>query len=124
MSIFNLFKKKKESSKYSEPFVKQKLEYFITSGIISIDSIDFIGHCIISENKKYLAASHEPLFNTPNKLKQGKCILLEDEKLVYQLKFNRPNDPHVSNNGFFAFNDWKTHADSITSFYVLNSKFK
>ena len=52
---------------------------------------------------------------------KGECILIKNGNLLFREIFNRPHDPHITNAGYFAFNDWKTHADSITSFYVLNN---
>ena len=82
-----------------------------SKGLIDIREIDLIGGCSRSPNGRYLLCWEDKDYKGKKRGGQrssgnGRLVLLEGSRLLWQLEFERPNDGVVANNGVIAINDW------------------
>ncbi|MFZ2948805.1 MAG: hypothetical protein WA003_04910 [Desulfuromonadaceae bacterium] len=75
----------------------------ITNLMLRVRSVDFYGGYSISENEKYIIG-----YSVGEGAKgDGRCVLLEDKKIILDINIPRPLKAVVTDNGTFAVKDTK-----------------
>ncbi|MDP1908075.1 MAG: hypothetical protein Q8K85_07230, partial [Hyphomicrobium sp.] len=78
---------------------------------VRIEELDFYGQCALSPNGRFRivwrdgndAGTHGG-YRTSG---PGQVLLLDDDRLVAQIRAERPNEGRVADNGHFIVNDWR-----------------
>jgi hypothetical protein len=102
----------KVSNKIKE--LTSKAVFEISDNLLSIDSSDFMGFYNKSADGKYIVAFQDR-FSSP-----GKVVLIHNDRILYFIVMERPNDAFVSNDGTVAVNDWLFTDDLAGAFYVVS----
>ncbi|MBD3774319.1 MAG: VRR-NUC domain-containing protein [Rhodobacteraceae bacterium] len=79
-------------------------------GLVSIDSLDFIGHSSVSPKGRYrlIWADRHPDGTRGGYREEGHgtWALLESDRIILEGRLERPQDGHVADNGNFILSDW------------------
>jgi hypothetical protein len=92
---------------------------------LSIPSLDFFGQGSKSPDGKYCVGYQDFDYRGSSigghrDRGLGRVVLLDGEKIVWQVEIERPNDAVVANNGTVAVNDWKFGDGLKGTFYIIN----
>lgn len=123
MGFFNLFKKKQKvkknhSFKPSNEFntIEDK------NNLVSRESINTykgnVYNTTYSKNGIYKCYFND--ISSNNAKKNGEVVLFENNKVLFQKYYDRPNDVVISDNGTIAFCCWLDYNDLSGEFYVLD----
>ena len=110
MGLFDFFKRK---SKPVEPSnSKEYPDISATERFLTVTSIDFFGLFSSSPNGIYMVGLDDSDYRGGSRggyseSGEGRCILIEGERLLYQTDMKRPWKAEVSNDGVVALYDPK-----------------
>jgi len=100
-----------------------KIEF--SNNCLVIESIGFFGVGSPSPNGRYLVGCQDfdykgGTFGGHRSKGYGRVVLVEENKLIWQVDLQRPNDAVVANNGNVAVNDWKFGDGLQGTFYLID----
>lgn len=86
-----------------------RIKMTVFNTIVDIPSRQFMGQFAKSPNGKYLLAWG-----------QGKCLLLQDRRIIVDYPAVTPNDGKVADNGTFIVNDWEEAPELRGTFLAVD----
>ncbi|EFK06836.1 tetratricopeptide repeat protein [delta proteobacterium NaphS2] len=123
MGLLDFFKRKRKST---TPHIKTGHPNISTvDDFLMIKAIDFYGPFSSSPNGKYMVGLDDSDYRGTRRgghreSGDGRCVLVEDESLLYQVDMERPWTAAVSDNGIVALYDIGFDGKGPDSFYVLD----
>ena len=90
----------------------------MTRLMLSVSSIDFYGGYSASPNQKYIVGYSRGEGSKNN----GRCVLLEDQQVILNIKIPRPIKAVVVNSGTFAIKDAKfdKNGEMTSTLYIID----
>jgi len=124
MGLFDFFKTKKKVRGPAKQSNQLHLDFSVAPDFVNISSLnDFFGLYGRSPNKEYIVAWEDKDYrgrrSGHRESGYGRCILVKDNQLLYQIDMERPNNGSVADNGMVAINDWRFGLKLNGIFYIL-----
>lgn len=86
---------------------------------VKTDEMSLYGTTDLSENLEYKIIYHDGYEDENGKWVKGLVSLLFEKKVIYNKKFERPNDCHVSNDGIVIVCDWLNLVSNLGGLFVV-----
>jgi hypothetical protein len=113
-SFGNVIKRLARLIMFKQPPTLPCPSFEISDNFLRIDSTDFLGFYNKSPDGKYLVAFQDGFGHSP-----GRLVLIHNDRILYLLIMERPNDAFVANDGTVVVNDWLATDDLAGDFHVV-----